>query len=474
MIATLQGEHDGRCRAARRPRPTSRTTASRAPGTSLSASPPTRVEVRRNARRSPPLVGLRRLRGRHRLPRPAPPRPAPRSTGRCRGRDGRCSASPTWLAPRRRPHAAAGRRRPGRPDPARPRPGAACRGARCDHVEHTPRRGLLRDGRLVLVAAQRRARARGRARPAPARRHGRLARLLYGAPFAVPLGLSTRVVGAGDDLTAALRALAGGRAAVDGQARGRRADGGRAASSRRGRRPSPPDGSLADPGRRARAIGEVAHRSPSVPTRAAAASSTTAPVVASATPGPLREPATGAPRRGHAATSPAERRRARGPRAAPPRQRQPGRGDPGRGATGSAPIARPGDAGRAAGHRRLRGRARRGPGHRPGARRRPHPPRPDRRPARRAHPHPPARHRVHRGRRLRARAAATSTPAATCAPWPACSASTWRRCWRRTTSATPTPRSTRAGSSRPSWPPAPTARSAAPAAARTGRCWSPR
>ena len=34
---------------------------------------------------------------------------------------------------------------------------------------------------------------------------------------------------------------------------------------------------------------------------------------------------------------------------------------------------------------------------------------------------------------------------------------------------TPTRRSTRAGSSRPSWPPAGTARSAAPAAARTGR-----
>ena len=44
---------------------------------------------------------------------------------------------------------------------------------------------------------------------------------------------------------------------------------------------------------------------------------------------------------------------------------------------------------------------------------------------------------------------------------------------RPTTSATPTRRSTRAGCSRPSWPPACTARSAAPAAGRTGRCWSP-
>ena len=51
-----------------------------------------------------------------------------------------------------------------------------------------------------------------------------------------------------------------------------------------------------------------------------------------------------------------------------------------------------------------------------------------------------------------ARAAATSTHAATCARWRGCSASTSRRCWRPTTSTTPTPRSTRAGSSRPSSP----------------------
>ena len=39
-----------------------------------------------------------------------------------------------------------------------------------------------------------------------------------------------------------------------------------------------------------------------------------------------------------------------------------------------------------------------------------------------------------------------------------------------TTTGTPTPRSTRAGCSRPSWPPAPAVASAAPGAARTGRC----
>ena len=74
-------------------------------------------------------------------------------------------------------------------------------------VEHTPRRGLLRDGRLVMVVHN----------PARlleeldrgARRQSVLSQKLYGAPFAMPLGLSTRVVGGGEDLTAALTALAG-------------------------------------------------------------------------------------------------------------------------------------------------------------------------------------------------------------------------------------------------------------------------
>ena len=74
-------------------------------------------------------------------------------------------------------------------------------------VEHTPRRGLLRDGRLVMVVHN----------PARlleeldrgARRQSVLSQKLYGAPFAMPLGLSTRVTGAGKDLTAALTALAG-------------------------------------------------------------------------------------------------------------------------------------------------------------------------------------------------------------------------------------------------------------------------
>ena len=79
-------------------------------------------------------------------------------------------------------------------------------------VEHTPRRGLLRDGRLVMVVHN----------PArlleeldgSARRQSRLTQRLYGAPFALPLGLSTRVTGAGEDLTEALTALAAGGSKV--------------------------------------------------------------------------------------------------------------------------------------------------------------------------------------------------------------------------------------------------------------------
>jgi hypothetical protein len=74
------------------------------------------------------------------------------------------------------------------------------------HVEHSPRRGLLRDGRrggvahneeLVLDELD----ARGR-------RQAGLSQRLYGGPLAVPLGLSTRVLGAGDDLTVALDRVA--------------------------------------------------------------------------------------------------------------------------------------------------------------------------------------------------------------------------------------------------------------------------
>lgn len=74
------------------------------------------------------------------------------------------------------------------------------------HVEHTPRRGLLRDGRLVVVPHNLElieAELTG-----AGKRHTTFSRLLNGAPFAVPLGLSTRVVGADGDLSEALGRVA--------------------------------------------------------------------------------------------------------------------------------------------------------------------------------------------------------------------------------------------------------------------------
>ena len=79
-------------------------------------------------------------------------------------------------------------------------------------VQHTPRRGLVRDGRLVL---QPRNEDRALAElDAAGRRAISLNRTLYGAAFALPLGISTRVTGAGDDLTTALTTLAAGGASV--------------------------------------------------------------------------------------------------------------------------------------------------------------------------------------------------------------------------------------------------------------------
>ena len=78
-------------------------------------------------------------------------------------------------------------------------------------VEHLPRRGVLRDGRLVLVA---RNTERVLEELDSSGRRQRMAERLYGAPFAVPLALSTRVTGAGEDLTAALLRLAGDASTV--------------------------------------------------------------------------------------------------------------------------------------------------------------------------------------------------------------------------------------------------------------------
>ena len=79
-------------------------------------------------------------------------------------------------------------------------------------VTNLPRRGPLRDGRLTLLP-------RNPDRlfaelDAKGRRQVAVNRKLYGAPLAVPLGLSTRVTGTDGDLTTALRTLAGDRAVV--------------------------------------------------------------------------------------------------------------------------------------------------------------------------------------------------------------------------------------------------------------------
>ncbi|WP_205473543.1 RodZ family helix-turn-helix domain-containing protein [Nocardioides sp. SYSU D00038] len=80
-----------------------------------------------------------------------------------------------------------------------------------EEVEHLPRRGRLRDGRLVVFPLDPDAVLDGL--PTRARWHARLAERLHGAPFAVPLGLATTVRG-GADPTEALAALADGRCEI--------------------------------------------------------------------------------------------------------------------------------------------------------------------------------------------------------------------------------------------------------------------
>jgi hypothetical protein len=79
-------------------------------------------------------------------------------------------------------------------------------------VEHEVRRGWWRDGMLV-VRTHYVQRVLEDLDPS-ARRIARLNRRMHQAPLAVPLGLGTRVVGAPDGLTAALRDLADGRTPV--------------------------------------------------------------------------------------------------------------------------------------------------------------------------------------------------------------------------------------------------------------------
>jgi cytoskeleton protein RodZ len=81
-----------------------------------------------------------------------------------------------------------------------------------EEVEYAPRRRVFRDGRLVLFP---RNVDRELAMLGPAgRRHARLTDRMFGAPFAMPLGLTTRVLGARGDLAAALVHLAAGRCEI--------------------------------------------------------------------------------------------------------------------------------------------------------------------------------------------------------------------------------------------------------------------
>ncbi len=167
------------------------------------------------------------------------------------------------------------------PQGVRIRLGRAWRGlpwGALQRVEHTPRRGLLRDGRLLLVV-------RNPARlieelDGPARRQSALSRRLYGEPFALPLGLTTRVTGVGGDLTAALVALAGPQ--------------GRVVETTEDERPrrlrvTDPRPALAHAVFRVSGLLQRAEREP---VEHQEEQEPAAPLQASATPSPLRAPAT--------------------------------------------------------------------------------------------------------------------------------------------------------------------------------------
>ena len=75
-----------------------------------------------------------------------------------------------------------------------------------EEVEHAPRHTVLHDGRLVAFPLDTDA-VLAELDPM-ARRQAAVSERVHGAPFAVPLGFTTRVVGADGDLTAALLRLA--------------------------------------------------------------------------------------------------------------------------------------------------------------------------------------------------------------------------------------------------------------------------
>jgi cytoskeletal protein RodZ len=81
-----------------------------------------------------------------------------------------------------------------------------------DEVEFVPRRRVVRDGRLVLFPRDLDGELAmlGTA----GRRHAAVTERMLGAPFALPLGLTTRVLGSRGDLGAALAGLAAGRCEI--------------------------------------------------------------------------------------------------------------------------------------------------------------------------------------------------------------------------------------------------------------------
>ena len=84
--------------------------------------------------------------------------------------------------------------------------------AELDEVEHLPRSGWLRDGKLVLLARDEEQLLSGLT-PA-ARRHAALTERLYGAPLVLPLGITTRVHGVVGALSSHLADLSRGATSI--------------------------------------------------------------------------------------------------------------------------------------------------------------------------------------------------------------------------------------------------------------------
>ena len=276
------------------------------------------------------------------LLRPRGHRARPRPRLGALPRAGGAHLGPRLLLPRL-PDAAAGRGLARRPDPARPDLARDGVGATSRRSSTPPRRHLVRDGRLVLFPRELEGEL---AMLGPAgRRHARLTDRMLGAPFAMPLGLTTRVLGA----------------------------------ARR------PDRRTGPPGRRS-----LRDR------RGGAGCAEERRAELDETRGRRRPPRPAAATVGEPDPEPAARPTSRGPRRPRARPRL------GPEATQSMELPAIPHADDDVRHRRP-GRARDGrPGDRPAAGRRPRAAAALDRPARRPDPDPPARHRGDRDRRLRA------------------------------------------------------------------------